>query len=72
MQDSDPSNVGYGQANRIWEVPTRACPSNSHGPRDNVYPETSHFIPALMRRLVEVEDLMVVWGMEFKVALLFM
>ncbi len=74
LDDPDPSNFGYGWAKRVLEIQARcyaqefpikigiARPYNSYGPRDNFAVETSHVIPALIRRLVEGEDPMVVWG----------
>jgi GDP-L-fucose synthase len=37
-------------------------PTNLYGPRDNVDLETSHVIPALIRKMVEAEDEVVLWG----------
>ena len=41
-------------------------PTNLYGPRDNFDPETSHVLPALIRRLVEAKregrDELVIWG----------
>jgi GDP-L-fucose synthase len=37
-------------------------PTNLYGPRDNFDLETSHVIPALIRKMVEAEDEVVLWG----------
>jgi GDP-L-fucose synthase len=37
-------------------------PANLYGPRDNFDLETSHVIPALIRKMVEGEDEVVLWG----------
>lgn len=65
---------GYGEMRRYLE---RLCqfvhqkspldvavvrPSAIYGPYDNFDPQTSHVIPALIRRAVEGEDPFVVWG----------
>lgn len=71
----EPTNLGYGVAKRVEELVgqmyaeefgTRvaiARPYNAYGPRDDFHPETSHVIPALIRRLFrEKENPFVVWG----------
>jgi GDP-L-fucose synthase len=37
-------------------------PTNLYGPRDNFDLETSHVIPALIRKMVKAEDDVVLWG----------
>ena len=37
-------------------------PTNLYGPRDNFDLETSHVIPALIRKMVEADDEVVLWG----------
>ena len=37
-------------------------PTNLYGPRDNFDLETSHVIPALIRKMVEAEEEVVLWG----------
>src|SRR5262249_37271673 len=37
-------------------------PANLYGPRDNFDLETSHVIPALVRKMVESRDEVVLWG----------
>jgi GDP-L-fucose synthase len=70
----EPTNEGYGWAKRMQEFVAEAyarefgmnfCiarPYNAYGPRDNFAPESSHVIPALIRRVEAGEDPLVVWG----------
>ena len=37
-------------------------PYNAYGPRDNFNPESSHVIPALIKKVLEAEDSVEVWG----------
>src|SRR4029077_7603974 len=37
-------------------------PANLYGPRDNFDLETSHVIPALVRKMLEGQDEVVLWG----------
>ena len=37
-------------------------PYNAYGPRDHFDPKTSHVIPALIKRVMDGEDPVVVWG----------
>lgn len=74
LEDPDPSNVGYGWAKRVLEAQARCYaqefpmkiaivrPYNSYGPRDNFDWETSHVIPALIRKVVEGQNPITVWG----------
>jgi len=74
IDDPEPTNLGYGWAKRCLEVQARcyaqeysmkigiARPYNAYGPRDNFEWETSHVIPALIRKCVECHDPLVVWG----------
>ena len=68
------TNAGYGWAKRMQEyvgaefmrehgLPVAiARPFNAYGPRDDFRPERSHVIPALIRRTLEGENPLVVWG----------
>lgn len=68
------SNEGYGWAKRMAEFQAMAYhkefgmkvaiarPYNCYGPRDHFDPESSHVIPALIRRILEGEDPIRVWG----------
>ena len=68
------TNAPYGVAKKTVLVGARAyreqyglnavflLPTNLYGPRDNFDLETSHVIPALIRKMVEAEDEVVLWG----------
>lgn len=70
----EPTNEGYGWAKRMEEFLADAYhneygmkialarPYNAYGPRDNFDPESSHVIPALIKRVVDGENPLVVWG----------
>jgi len=70
----EPTNEGYGWAKRMAEVQGRlyasefgmkigiARPYNCYGPRDHFDPEKSHVIPALIKRIFDGENPLVVWG----------
>jgi len=64
----EPTNAPYGVAKRALVVQCQAyrrqyglnaivvVPTNLYGPRDHFDPETSHVIPALIRKCVEARD----------------
>ncbi len=68
------TNEGYGWAKRMQEYAGRAYaaeygmevaiarPYNAYGPRDHFGPERSHVIAALVKRVCDGEDPVVVWG----------
>ena len=68
------TNAPYGVAKKAVLVGAQAyrdqyglnsvflLPTNLYGPRDNFDLETSHVIPALIRKMIEVEDEVVLWG----------
>lgn len=68
------TNDGYGWAKRMFEFQAMAYhrefgmrfaiarPYNCYGPRDHFDPEVSHVIPALIRRVLDGEDPVRVWG----------
>lgn len=70
----EPTNEGYGWAKRMEEFLGDAYareygmkigiarPYNAYGPRDNFNPESSHVIPALIKRVMDGENPLVVWG----------
>lgn len=72
--DPEPTNFGYGvakwvgeqQARFLWyehDIPTLIVRFfNAFGPRDYYDKETSHVAPALIRRFVEGDDPVEVWG----------
>jgi GDP-L-fucose synthase len=68
------TNAPYGVAKKAVLVGAQAyreqygldtiflLPANLYGPRDNFDLETSHVIPALIRKMVAAEDEVVLWG----------
>jgi GDP-L-fucose synthase len=74
LDDPEPTNLGYGWAKRFLEVQARCYaqeypikialprPYNAYGPRDDFAWETSHVIPALIRKVVEGQNPLKVWG----------
>jgi GDP-L-fucose synthase len=68
------TNAPYGVAKKAVLVGAQAyreqysldaiflLPTNLYGPRDNFDLETSHVIPALIRKMVEAGDEVVLWG----------
>jgi GDP-L-fucose synthase len=68
------TNAPYGVAKKSVLVGARGyrqqyglhtaflLPANLYGPRDNFDLETSHVIPALIRKMLEGEDEVVLWG----------
>jgi GDP-L-fucose synthase len=68
------TNAPYGIAKKAILVGAQAyreqyglntvflLPTNLYGPRDNFDLETSHVIPALVHKMVEAEDEVVLWG----------
>ena len=72
--DPEPSNVAYSWVKRMGELQCQyykqqygmktaiVRPFNSYGPRDNFDLETSHVIPAIIRKAVERQTPFKVWG----------
>ena len=70
----EPTNFGYGWSKRIAELLAKTYvdehqmkigivrPYNAYGPRDDFNPEQSHVIPALVKRVCDGENPLVVWG----------
>jgi len=70
----EPTNEGYGWAKRMAEQQAIyyaqeygmeiaiARPFNAYGPRDYFDKATSHVIPALIRKVLDGDDPLVVWG----------
>ena len=70
----EPTNEGYGWAKRMAErlgayadaesaMSVAVCrPFNAYGARDHWDEGSSHVIPALIKRVLDVEDPLVVWG----------
>ena len=74
IDDPEYTNLGYGWAKRFLEVQARCYveqypikialprPYNAYGPRDDFEWETSHVIPALIRKVIEGQNPLEVWG----------
>ena len=72
--EPEPTNGGYGWAKRMAEKLGMyyseqygmkvgiVRPYNAYGPRDHFDPEKSHVIPALIKRVMDGENPLVVWG----------
>jgi GDP-L-fucose synthase len=72
--EPEPTNGGYGWAKRMAEKLGEyyaqefgmkvgvVRPYNAYGPRDHFDPSSSHVIPALIKRVVDGENPIVVWG----------
>ena len=72
--EPEPTNGGYGWAKRIAEKLGMyyaeefgmnigiVRPYNAYGPRDHFDPTSSHVIPALIKRILNGEDPLKVWG----------
>lgn len=72
--EPESTNGGYGWGKRMSELLSKyyveqfkmnigiVRPYNCYGPRDHFDPKVSHVIPALMRRVFEGENPLVVWG----------
>jgi GDP-L-fucose synthase len=54
--------IGYYYANEYGMKVGVVRPYNTYGPRDHFGPENSHVIPALLERIMENENPLVVWG----------
>jgi GDP-L-fucose synthase len=74
MSEPEPTNGGYGWAKRMSEKLAEyyqeefgmkvaiVRPYNCYGPRDHFDPDVSHVIPALIKRVFDGENPVVVWG----------
>jgi len=74
MDEPEPTNGGYGWAKRMGELLGKyyheefgmkvgiVRPYNCYGPRDHFDPAVSHVIPALIKRVFDGENPVVVWG----------
>ncbi len=68
------TNRGYGWSKRVLELQARfyreeygidiavVRPFNMYGPRDNFEKDKSHVVPALIKKVMEAEDTVEVWG----------
>ncbi|MCX6704965.1 MAG: NAD-dependent epimerase/dehydratase family protein, partial [Candidatus Woesebacteria bacterium] len=74
VSEPEPTNGGYGWAKRMAELLGKyyadeygmqiaiVRPYNCYGPRDHFDPKTSHVIPALIKRVFDGENPVIVWG----------
>jgi len=74
LDEPEKTNGGYGWAKRMAEKEGKyfaeefnmevaiVRPYNCYGPRDHFDPETSHVIPALIKRVFDGENPVKVWG----------
>jgi GDP-L-fucose synthase len=74
LSEPEPTNGGYGWAKRMAESLGKyyaeefgmkvgiVRPYNCYGPRDHFDPKTSHVIPALIKRVFDGENPVIVWG----------
>lgn len=74
LSEPEPTNGGYGWAKRMAELLGKyyaeefgmkvaiVRPYNCFGPRDHFDAQTSHVIPALIKRVFDGENPVVVWG----------
>src|SRR3989344_2894223 len=72
--EPEPSNYGYGWSKRMAEILAKSYvqeygmkiglvrPYNAYGPGDNFDPDRSHVIPALVKKVIDGENPLVVWG----------
>jgi len=72
--DPEHSNLGYGWAKRVLELQARLYsqqygmqvinvrPFNSYGPRDHFDVESGHVIPSLIRKIMNGDNPLIVWG----------
>lgn len=74
LGEPEQANKGYGWAKRMGELLGKyyqeefdiqvaiVRPYNCYGPRDHFFPTPTHVVPSLIRRVVDGEDPIVVWG----------
>lgn len=74
LDEPEPTNGGYGWGKRMSELLGKyyaeefgmkvgiVRPYNCYGPRDHFDPETSHVIPALIKRVLDGENPVRIWG----------
>ena len=72
--EPESTNRAYGWAKRMAEIHAQTCaqefglkiaivrPHNTYGCRDHFDPERAHVIPAILRRVFDGEEPLVVWG----------
>ena len=74
LGDPEKSNLGYGWAKRVGELQAKMHaeefdmnisiirPMNLYGPKDDFDPKTSHVIPALIKKIIDAEKKVSIWG----------
>lgn len=74
ISEPEPTNGGYGWGKRVGELLAKyymeqykmkigiVRPYNCYGPRDQFNPKISHVIPALIKRVFDGENPLIVWG----------
>lgn len=74
VNDPEPSNFGYGWGKRVLELQGRLYaqqygmktaivrPFNTYGPRDHFDLEYGHVIPSLIKKVMDGDNPLVVWG----------
>lgn len=74
VNDPEPTVIGYGWAKRTAEIQSKLYskdydmkisivrPTNIYGPRDNFDPKISHVIPALIKKIMDATDDIIIWG----------
>ena len=74
LDHPEPTNFGYGWSKRIAEVLAQTYsqehgmkigivrPYNVYGPGDNFDPKQSHVVPALIKKVCDGQNPLVVWG----------
>ncbi len=74
LDEPEPTNYGYGWAKRMMEVLAKTYsqehhlkigivrPYNVYAPRDNFKPHQSHVIPALIKKVCDGQNPVIVWG----------
>lgn len=72
--EPEPTNGGYGWGKRMGELLAKyyeqqykmkigiVRPYNAYGPRDHFDPQVSHVVPALIKRILDRENPLVIWG----------
>ena len=61
-EEGDPRRRRRRTASSTGSNAVFLLPTNLYGPRDNFDLETSHVIPALIRKMVDADDEVVLWG----------
>ena len=74
LDHPEPTNFGYGWSKRIAEILAKTYsqefnlkigivrPYNVYGPGDNFDPKQSHVVPALIKKVCDDQNPLVVWG----------